>query len=113
MEVITGPNHTLRGVMMRSRRVVCLNMWKVGEICILREAQDENITDELNKGKSTSGGDDTPVDEVKVLERSLGQRRGHEAKTLALSTIPDLKQIKKKIKIKRKRKMKMKMKVIR
>ncbi|KAL8195243.1 hypothetical protein R6Q57_025646 [Mikania cordata] len=36
-----------------------------------------NITDELNKAKSTSGGDDTPVDEVEVLERSLGQRRGH------------------------------------
>ncbi|KAD6795981.1 hypothetical protein E3N88_06877 [Mikania micrantha] len=34
-----------------------------------------------------------------------------EAKALALSTIPDLKQIKKKIKIERKRKMKMKMKV--
>ncbi|KAL8234038.1 hypothetical protein R6Q59_020138 [Mikania micrantha] len=33
-----------------------------------------------------------------------------EAKALALSTIPDLKQIKKKIKIERKRKMKMKMK---
>ncbi|KAL8198023.1 hypothetical protein R6Q57_029912 [Mikania cordata] len=37
----------------------------------------ENITDELNKAKSTSGGDDTPVDEVEVLERSLGQRRRH------------------------------------
>ncbi|KAL8202071.1 hypothetical protein R6Q57_011218 [Mikania cordata] len=36
----------------------------------------ENITDELNKSKSTSGGDDTPVDEVEVLQRSLGQRRG-------------------------------------
>ncbi|KAD4982133.1 hypothetical protein E3N88_18804 [Mikania micrantha] len=35
------------------------------------------ITEELNKAKSTSGGDDTPVDEVEVLERSLGQRRGH------------------------------------
>ncbi|KAL8218519.1 hypothetical protein R6Q57_021892 [Mikania cordata] len=31
-----------------------------------------NIIDELNKAKSTSGGDDTPVDEVEVLERSLG-----------------------------------------
>ncbi|KAL8215158.1 hypothetical protein R6Q57_004607 [Mikania cordata] len=38
---------------------------------------EENITDELNKTKSTSGGDDTPVDEVEVLQRSLGQRRGH------------------------------------
>ncbi|KAL8226592.1 hypothetical protein R6Q57_016424 [Mikania cordata] len=27
--------------------------------------------------KSTSGGDDTPVDEVEVLQRSLDQRRGH------------------------------------
>ncbi|KAL8230917.1 hypothetical protein R6Q57_000695 [Mikania cordata] len=71
----------------RSRRVVCLNMWKAGGIFILREARDgfvaiyytfwENITNELNKAKSTSGGDDTPVDEVEVLERLLGQRRGH------------------------------------
>ncbi|KAL8208689.1 hypothetical protein R6Q57_008101 [Mikania cordata] len=127
----------------------------------------ENITDELNKTKSTSGGDDTPVDEVEVLQRSLGERRGHvrgvgrkvKSKTpdmpphmyapaanelqqqlveanarraeqqrinemmqqqinklmsmqggqaLALSTISDLKQIKKKIKIKRKMKMKIK-----
>ncbi|KAL8215622.1 hypothetical protein R6Q57_022459 [Mikania cordata] len=37
----------------------------------------ENITDELNKTKSTSDGDDTPVDEVEVLERSLGQQREH------------------------------------
>ncbi|KAL8232986.1 hypothetical protein R6Q57_002764 [Mikania cordata] len=37
----------------------------------------ENITDELNKAKSTTGGDDTPVDEVEVLQRSLGERRGH------------------------------------
>ncbi|KAL8199543.1 hypothetical protein R6Q57_013111 [Mikania cordata] len=34
----------------------------------------ENITDELNKAKSTSGGDDTPVDEVEVLQRSLVKR---------------------------------------
>ncbi|KAL8196823.1 hypothetical protein R6Q57_024477 [Mikania cordata] len=59
------------------KEVVCLNMWKAGEICILREARDENITDELNKAKSTSDGDDTPVDEVEVLERSLAQRREH------------------------------------
>ncbi|KAL8231424.1 hypothetical protein R6Q57_001202 [Mikania cordata] len=32
---------------------------------------------ELNKAISTSRGDDTSVDEVEVLERSLGQRRGH------------------------------------
>ncbi|KAL8204568.1 hypothetical protein R6Q57_010191 [Mikania cordata] len=31
----------------------------------------DNITEELNKAKSSSG-DDTPVDEVEVLERSLG-----------------------------------------
>ncbi|KAL8230901.1 hypothetical protein R6Q57_000679 [Mikania cordata] len=31
----------------------------------------------LNKAKSTSGGDDTPVDEVEVLERSLGQGCRH------------------------------------
>ncbi|KAD7477385.1 hypothetical protein E3N88_00521 [Mikania micrantha] len=42
-----------------------------------RVAMLENITEELNKAKSTSGGDDTPVDEVEVLQRSLGERRGH------------------------------------
>ncbi|KAL8213977.1 hypothetical protein R6Q57_003426 [Mikania cordata] len=42
-----------------------------------RSWQEENITDELNKAKSTSGDDDTPVDEVEVLERSLGQRCVH------------------------------------
>ncbi|KAL8229864.1 hypothetical protein R6Q57_014764 [Mikania cordata] len=84
----------------------------------LAEQHWENITDELNKAKSTSGGDDTPVDEVEVLQRSLGERRGHvrvlvgklkEAKALALSTIPVLKQIKKKIKKKKKKKRKRKM----
>ncbi|KAD3336192.1 hypothetical protein E3N88_31711 [Mikania micrantha] len=35
-----------------------------------------NINEELNKAKSASGGDDTPVDEVEVLQRSLGERRG-------------------------------------
>ncbi|KAL8228153.1 hypothetical protein R6Q57_015737 [Mikania cordata] len=34
-----------------------------------------NITDELNKAKSTSSGDDAPVDEVEMLQRSLGERR--------------------------------------
>ncbi|KAL8247629.1 hypothetical protein R6Q59_008845, partial [Mikania micrantha] len=43
----------------------------------LAEQHWENISDELNKAKSTSGGDDTPVDEVEVLQRSLGERRGH------------------------------------
>ncbi|KAL8189522.1 hypothetical protein R6Q57_029088 [Mikania cordata] len=33
--------------------------------------------DEKNKFMSSSGGDDTPVNEVEILERSLGQRRGH------------------------------------
>ncbi|KAL8242564.1 hypothetical protein R6Q59_012866 [Mikania micrantha] len=33
--------------------------------------------DEKNKSMSSSGGDDTPVNEVEILERSLGQRRGH------------------------------------
>ncbi|KAL8200502.1 hypothetical protein R6Q57_011841 [Mikania cordata] len=42
-----------------------------------RRYDEENITDELNKAKSTSSGDDTPVDEMEVLQRSLGQRRGH------------------------------------
>ncbi|KAL8204452.1 hypothetical protein R6Q57_023016 [Mikania cordata] len=43
----------------------------------LAEQHWENITDELNKAKSTSGGDDIPVDEVEVLQRSLGQWCGH------------------------------------
>ncbi|KAD3336519.1 hypothetical protein E3N88_32038 [Mikania micrantha] len=43
----------------------------------LAEQHWENISDELNKAKSTSDGDDTPVDEVEVLQRSLGERRGH------------------------------------
>ncbi|KAL8209126.1 hypothetical protein R6Q57_008538 [Mikania cordata] len=42
----------------------------------LAEQHWENITDDLNKAKSTSGGDDTPVDEVEVQQRSLGERRG-------------------------------------
>ncbi|KAL8216260.1 hypothetical protein R6Q57_023097 [Mikania cordata] len=42
-----------------------------------RRYDEDNITDELNKAKSASGGDDTQVDEVEVLDRSLGQRRGH------------------------------------
>ncbi|KAL8252669.1 hypothetical protein R6Q59_036362 [Mikania micrantha] len=43
----------------------------------LAEQHWDNITDELNKAKSTSGGDDTPVNEVEVLECSLGHWRGH------------------------------------
>ncbi|KAL8231822.1 hypothetical protein R6Q57_001600 [Mikania cordata] len=43
-----------------------------------RRYDEENITDELNKAKSTSGGDDTPVDEVEVLERSLANARWAE-----------------------------------
>ncbi|KAD7478530.1 hypothetical protein E3N88_01666 [Mikania micrantha] len=35
------------------------------------------IMDEKNKSMSSSGGDDTPINEVEILERSLGQRRGH------------------------------------
>ncbi|KAL8201782.1 hypothetical protein R6Q57_010929 [Mikania cordata] len=42
-----------------------------------RRYDEENNTNELNKAKSTSGGDDTPVDEVEVLQRSLDQRGGH------------------------------------
>ncbi|KAL8244062.1 hypothetical protein R6Q59_010320 [Mikania micrantha] len=34
------------------------------------------IMDEKNKSMSSSDGDDTPVNEVEILERSLGQRRG-------------------------------------
>ncbi|KAD4385308.1 hypothetical protein E3N88_25476 [Mikania micrantha] len=33
--------------------------------------------DEKNKSMSGSGGDDTPVNEVEILEMSLGQRCGH------------------------------------
>ncbi|KAL8229853.1 hypothetical protein R6Q57_014753 [Mikania cordata] len=42
-----------------------------------RRYDEDNITEELNKAKSTSGGDDTLVDEVEVLEHSLSHRRGH------------------------------------
>ncbi|KAL8259721.1 hypothetical protein R6Q59_027674 [Mikania micrantha] len=35
------------------------------------------IMDEKNKSMSSSGGDDMPVNEVEILERSLGQRRGY------------------------------------
>ncbi|KAL8209853.1 hypothetical protein R6Q57_006585 [Mikania cordata] len=35
------------------------------------------IMDEKNKSMSSSGGDDTPVNEVEILERSLRQRRAH------------------------------------
>ncbi|KAL8199974.1 hypothetical protein R6Q57_013542 [Mikania cordata] len=35
------------------------------------------IMDEKNKSMSSSGSDDTSVNEVEILERSLGQRRGH------------------------------------
>ncbi|KAL8252214.1 hypothetical protein R6Q59_035907 [Mikania micrantha] len=51
-------------------------MLKVGGRCTAREAQSK-ITDKKNKSMSSSGGDDTPVNEVEILERSLGQRRGH------------------------------------
>ncbi|KAD7477181.1 hypothetical protein E3N88_00317 [Mikania micrantha] len=44
-----------------------------------KEAQmkEGKIMDEKNKSMSSSGGDDTPINEVEILERSLGQRRGH------------------------------------
>ncbi|KAL8225527.1 hypothetical protein R6Q57_018084 [Mikania cordata] len=35
------------------------------------------ITDEMNKAKLGSCGEDTPIDEVKILELSLDHRRGH------------------------------------
>ncbi|KAL8227661.1 hypothetical protein R6Q57_015245 [Mikania cordata] len=44
----------------------------------LTEQHWENITDELNKAKSTYGGDDTQVDEVEVLQRSLASARWAE-----------------------------------
>ncbi|KAL8232894.1 hypothetical protein R6Q57_002672 [Mikania cordata] len=43
----------------------------------LAEQYWDNIIEELNKAKSTPGGDDTLVYEVEVLEHLLGQRRGH------------------------------------
>ncbi|KAD2804858.1 hypothetical protein E3N88_38235 [Mikania micrantha] len=33
--------------------------------------------DEKNKSMSSSGADGTPINEVEILERLLGQRRGH------------------------------------
>ncbi|KAL8256546.1 hypothetical protein R6Q59_031613 [Mikania micrantha] len=51
-----------------------------------------NINEELNKAKSASGGYDTPVDEVEVLQRSLGERRGHvrDVGRKVKSVTPDL-----------------------
>ncbi|KAL8231911.1 hypothetical protein R6Q57_001689 [Mikania cordata] len=43
----------------------------------LAETHWGKIMDEKNKSMSSSGGDDTSVNEVEILERSLGQRRGH------------------------------------
>ncbi|KAL8226540.1 hypothetical protein R6Q57_016372 [Mikania cordata] len=50
-------------------------MWKAREICILWEARRILLK---NKAKSTSGGDDTQVDEVEVLQRSLENARWAE-----------------------------------
>ncbi|KAL8231000.1 hypothetical protein R6Q57_000778 [Mikania cordata] len=67
-------------------------MLKVGGRCTAREAQVDTmswrkligymsmlgkIMDEKKKSMSSSGGDDTPINEVEILERSLVQRRGH------------------------------------
>ncbi|KAL8252328.1 hypothetical protein R6Q59_036021 [Mikania micrantha] len=41
------------------------------------EQMEGKIMDEKNKSMSSSGGDDTPINEVEILERTLGQRRGH------------------------------------
>ncbi|KAL8232571.1 hypothetical protein R6Q57_002349 [Mikania cordata] len=73
--------------MTRLRKVVQLNTLRDRETCITRGARgwcnelaeqhwEDNITDELNKEKSNSGGDDT-IDEVEVLECSLGKWHGH------------------------------------
>ncbi|KAL8195472.1 hypothetical protein R6Q57_025875 [Mikania cordata] len=43
----------------------------------LAETHWGKIMDEKNKSMSSSGSDDTPINEVEILERSLGQRRGH------------------------------------
>ncbi|KAL8205663.1 hypothetical protein R6Q57_009214 [Mikania cordata] len=43
----------------------------------LAETHWGKIMDEENKSMSSPGGDDTLVNEVEILERSLGQRRGH------------------------------------
>ncbi|KAL8262631.1 hypothetical protein R6Q59_023980 [Mikania micrantha] len=42
-----------------------------------RRYTEGKIMDEKNKSTSSSSGDDTPINEVEILERSLGQRRGH------------------------------------
>ncbi|KAL8228400.1 hypothetical protein R6Q57_015984 [Mikania cordata] len=54
------------------------------------------IMDEKNKSMSRSGGDDTPVNKVNILERSLGQRRGHirgvggTEKSVTLDVVPSM-----------------------
>ncbi|KAL8204342.1 hypothetical protein R6Q57_009965 [Mikania cordata] len=50
----TGGMNLYMGILIRCQRAVSI----------------DNITDEMNKAKSASGGDDTPVDEVEVLEMS-------------------------------------------
>ncbi|KAL8223128.1 hypothetical protein R6Q57_020527 [Mikania cordata] len=69
MEAVMGLNHILRDAMMR----ICCHLLYILD----NHFTADNIANELNKEKSAFGGDDTPVDEVEALERSLGQRRRH------------------------------------
>ncbi|KAL8215988.1 hypothetical protein R6Q57_022825 [Mikania cordata] len=71
----TYKNRSLKNIANRSKQLY--GSYHGTQSYAPRRYDEENITDELNKAKSTSGGDDTPVDEVELLERSLGQRRGH------------------------------------
>ncbi|KAL8218317.1 hypothetical protein R6Q57_021690 [Mikania cordata] len=71
----TYKNRSLKNATNRSKQLYGSYQWT--QSYAQRPNDEENITDELNITKSTSSGDDTPVDEVEVLELSLGQRRGH------------------------------------
>ncbi|KAD6796742.1 hypothetical protein E3N88_07638 [Mikania micrantha] len=80
MEAIMGQNlmHKETGVAKHVegwREIHCK-----GSSCWYNEMTETHwgkIMDEKNKSMSRLGGDDTSVNEVEILERSLGQRRGH------------------------------------
>ncbi|KAL8218131.1 hypothetical protein R6Q57_021504 [Mikania cordata] len=70
-----GTRSYVKGVTLKSKKLVWQSILKDGERCIAREALGK-IMGENNKLMSSSGGDDM-VNEAEILEWSLGQSRGH------------------------------------
>ncbi|KAL8254981.1 hypothetical protein R6Q59_033202 [Mikania micrantha] len=68
MGAIMGHNLMHKDVTLKSKKPGLQNMLKVEGRCTAREAQ-VKIMDEKNKSMSSSGGDDTPVNEAEILER--------------------------------------------